>query len=255
MSGGPVPLISTTVEDRVATLTVAPAGGRVSRAFVQALAETAARLAGATGEVRAVVLAAAGDDFCLGWDEQALAEADAAGGLGAGFDALAAVPQPVVAAIEGRAYSAGLELALACDIRLAGDGASFAMPETGLGLVPLGGGSQRLPRAVGRAHALRLLLTGEEIDAQEARRIGLLSRVVGRGGARDAALEVALVIASRGPVATRMAKEAVHRGVELTLEQALRYELDLTVLLQTTADRAEGVRAFAARRPPNFIGR
>ncbi len=129
------------------------------------------------------------------------------------------------------------------------------MPDTQAGGVPLAGGSQRLPRAVGRAEALRLLLLGEEIDAAEALRIGLVSRVTPAGGALVAAREIADAIASRGPIATRMAKEAVHRGVEMPLQQALRYELDLTVILQSTADRAEGVRAFMEKRPPRFIGR
>ncbi len=251
-----MPLTSVAVDGHLATLTIAPAGGLADRAFMEALGDAAAQIGAATDEVRAVVVVGGGEDFCTGWSEQALnAPDDAAAPLGAGIDALAAVPQPTVAALSGKAHSAGLEIALACDIRIAAEGASFAMPETALGMVPRGGGTQRLPRAVGRAHALRLLLLGEEIDAQEARRIGLVSRVVPSGEGGDAALEVARAIASRGPIATRLAKEAVHRGPEMTLQQALRYELELTVLLQTTADRAEGVRAFVAKRPPQFTGR
>ena len=210
-------------------------------------------MSAAKDDIRAVVVTSGGD-FCTGWAESVLADI-AHEPLGAGCDALAAIPQPTIAAVRGRAFSAGLELALACDIRVCADDARFAMPETSLGLVPSGGGTQRLPRAVGRAHALRLLLTGEEIDAAEARRIGLVSRVVPSAQVEAATRAIATTIASRGPIATRLAKEAVHRGSELTLEQALRYELDLTVLLQTTADRAEGVRAFVQRRSPRFIGR
>lgn len=248
-------LVTIDIDNHVATLTIAPAEGLADHAFSEALTEVAAQIA-ARDDVRSAVITGAGDDFCHGWSQQALTEPhQESPALGGGFDALAALPQPTVAALEGRAHSAGLELALACDIRVAAEGATFAMPETSLAMLPRGGGSQRLPRAVGRAHALRMLLTGEEIDAQEARRIGLVSAVVTTGEATAAALAIARAIASRGPIATRMAKEAVHRGSEMTLEQALRYELDLTVLLQTTADRAEGVRAFAAKRPPEFAGR
>ncbi len=248
-------LITISVDNQVATLTIAPAEGLADRAFSEQLTEVSAQIT-ARDDVRSVVVTGTGDDFCRGWAEQALAEPhQESPALGGGFDALAAVRQPTVAGLEGKAHSAGLELALACDIRVAGEGAGFAMPETGLAMLPRGGGTQRLPRAVGRAHALRMLLIGDEIDAQEARRIGLVSAVVSTGEAAVAALDIARAIASRGPIATRMAKEAVHRGSELTLEQALHYELDLTVLLQTTADRAEGVRAFVAKRPPEFVGR
>jgi len=209
--------------------------------------------------VRAVLVRSAGDDFAEGWTALALAEPEGVLGLpplSAGIEALAAIPQVTIAAIAGRAHSVGLEIALACDIRLATEDATFAMPDTASGSVPRAGGTQRLPRAVGRAHALRLLLTGEIIDAAEARRIGLVSRVVPSGGdtLRDAAHALAEAVAARGPIATRLAKEAVHRGAEMTLEQALRYETDLTVILQSTADRAEGVRAFQEKREPRFLG-
>lgn len=253
-----VALADLLIDGHVATLTIEPRDGLADRAFTLALGDAAAQIAAARDEVRAVVVASAGADFCAGWSAAALAEQDATEGvtpLGAGFDAIAAVPQPVVAALHGRAHSAGLELALACDIRVAAQDASFAMPETAIGIVPRGGGTQRLPRAVGRPHALRMLLLGEEIDAAEALRIGLVSRVVPSGEVLDAARGIADAIATRGPIATRFAKEAVHRGAEMTMEQALAYERDLTVLLQTTADRAEGVRAFAAKRPPDFVGR
>ena len=241
----------------VATLLLDPPSGGYDRAFMEALAARTRELTEHADEIHAVVVAAAGTDTGGGWSASALEEApDAlARPLGAAFDELARVPQPLVGALRGRVHSAGLELALACDIRVAAAGATFAMPETGAGMVPMGGATQRLPRAIGRAQALRLLLTGEEIDASEARRIGLVSRVVPDGEEIAAATAIAATIASRGPIATRFAKEAVHRGVELPLEQALRYELDLTVILQTTEDRAEGVRAFIERRPPEFKGR
>ena len=251
-------LVSLTVAAHVATLLIEPAHGLADRAFSLALADAAAEIAADTDRIRVAVVRAAGADFCAGWGADALAEPEGVEGvpaLAAGIEALAAVPQPTLAAIHGRALSAGLELALACDIRIAAADAIFSMPETERGVLPRAGGSQRLPRAIGRAHALRLLLLGEQIDAAEALRIGLVSRVHARDALPGEAAALAGVIASRGPIATRLAKEAVHRGSELSLEQALRYELDLTLLLQTTADRAEGVRAFAAKRPPHFIGR
>ncbi|HJM89264.1 MAG TPA: enoyl-CoA hydratase/isomerase family protein [Dehalococcoidia bacterium] len=246
-------LTTITTADHIATLTIAPSDGLADGPFDDALAAAAAQIAADTEAIRAVVVTGSDATFCAGWSAETLS----AGGTPppvAGIHALAAIPQPVVAAIEGSAHAVGLEIALACDIRIAGAGASFEMPETGSGAVPSGGGTQRLPRIVGRAHALRLLLTGEQIDADEAKRIGLVSAVAAAGGAAAAAQSIAQAIASRGPIATRLAKEAVHRGAEMTLEQALRYELDLTVLLQTTDDRAEGVSAFTEKRPPKFTG-
>ncbi len=243
------------IEAGVATLTVHFPGGAPDRASVDALAGVAAELTARVEEVRAVVLASTGADLAHAWAPEVLGDPGAINAAAAAVDGIAALPMPVVAAVVGRAHSAGFELALAADIRVCGESASFALPETEGGRLPFAGGTQRLPRAVGRAQALRLLLTGDVIDAAEARRIGLVSRVVPDAGVLGAAQGIAQVIASRGPIATRLGKEAVHRGLELTLEQALRYELDLTVLLQTTADREEGVRAFAERRPPNFTGR
>lgn len=254
----PSALVDLTVEGHIATITLAAPGALLDRAVLDTLGDVA-RAASESPEVRVVIVRSAGADFGCGWAATALAEPEGlpgVPGLVSGIEALAAIPQPTVAAIAGRAHSAGLELALACDIRLAAEDATFAMPDTAGGSVPRAGGTQRLPRAVGRAHALRLLLTGEVIDAAEARRIGLVTSVVPSGGShlQDAARALAGTIAARGPIATRLAKEAVHRGSELTLEQALRYETDLTVILQSTADRAEGVRAFQEKREPRFLG-
>jgi enoyl-CoA hydratase/carnithine racemase len=240
----------------VATITIAPAGGWYDRALMEALAAAAAQVA-ADASVHVVIVRADGD-FGLGWSAPAVTEPEgvpALPPLGTGIEAVAGIPQPVIAAVGGICRSAALELALAADIRLAGNDTLWAMPDTLAGAVPRAGGTQRLPRAVGRAQALRLLLTGDEIDATEARRIGLVSAVSPRAELDAEALALAGVIASRGPIATRLAKEAVHRGVEMPLEQALRYELDLTVLLQSTEDRAEGVQAFVEKRPPRFTGR
>lgn len=251
-----MPLTALQIEDYVATLTLYPDAEGVSRAFVDDLVAACEEIAAGTAQAHAVVVRCV-PEFPAQWSAEALQETGLHGllrPLGAGFDALAALPQPTVGAVRGSAHSAGLELALACDIRLACEGTTFAMPETGLGMVPLGGGTQRLPRAVGRSQALRMLLAGTEIDAAEARRIGLVTDVVPDGEEVEAAFGIARAIAQRGPIATRFAKEAVLRGLEQPLQQGLRTELDMTVILQTTDDRAEGVRAFIEGRPPAFTG-
>jgi len=211
-------------------------------------------------QVRAVVLSGGeGSAFCSGWDPSFLAaEAESEAGapladrLGHTFHSLAHMPRPVICAINGDAVSAGLELALACDVRLACPEARFAFPETSWGLIPMAGGTQRLARIAGRAAALELILTAEPIDSQTALRIGLVSQVVPRDRLLAEASALAERIAARGPIAVRYAKEAVSQGLDMSLEQALRFETDLTIILQTTEDRAEGVRAFLEKRAPEF---
>ncbi len=170
------------------------------------------------------------------------------------FAPLATLMQPVVAAMEGEVSGGGLALALVADIRVCGDDATFHLSEVADGLIPLAGTIGRLIRAVGRGCALALILTGETIDAAEAKRIGLVSEVTPAGKTLERAGEIAAQIARRGPIAVQYAKEAVSRGTEIPLEQALRYETDLTILLQATKDRAEGVKAFVEKRQPDFKG-
>ncbi len=207
-------------------------------------------------KVRVVLLTAQGDNFCRGWDAAVLAGEDPHGlsAQGDPFASLAELPRPVVCAIQGEALSAGLELALACDVRVAAEDARLGLPETKFGLLPMGGGTQRLARLVGRGKALEMILTGEPVDAQEALRIGLVSAVASRDKLAAEADAIAGRIAERGPIAVRYAKEAVRRGLEMPLEQALRYETDLTIILQTTEDRTEGVSAFLEKRKPKFKG-
>lgn len=206
-------------------------------------------------ETRVAILSAQGQAFCLGWeagDAMALQDIRKVAG---GFNRLARLPQPVIAAVNGDALSAGLELALACDLRIASEGARFGLPEVSMGLIPLAGGSQRLPRLIGRAKALEMLLTGETLDAQAALQVGLINRMATRSELMAETETLAMRIAERGPLALRFAKEAIQKGMEMPLEQALRLETDLTIILQTTEDRAEGVRAFFEKRPPQFHGR
>ena len=235
-------------------------GHTLDRATIAELAE-AAESVNDDQEAYVVVLGSKGDTFCRGWDASDLVEQAAPDAarreriIADSFSFLNRLSRPVIAAIKGEALSAGLELALACDIRIAGESARFGLPETALGLLPMGGGTQRLPRIVGRAKALEMILLGRVIDASEALRCGLVSRVVADGRVDDEARALAEKIAARGPLAVRYAKEAVLRGMEMPLEQALRFETDLTVILQTTEDRTEGVRALLEKREPHFEGR
>ena len=161
---------------------------------------------------------------------------------------------PVIAALSGPVLGPGLELALACDVRIAAATSTFALPHIRRGLIPRDGGTQRLPRLVGKAKALELLLLGERIDAQEAMRIGLVHRVVPPRALAETAMSLARDMASRSPVALRFAKEAVNQGMDMPLHQGLRLEADLYFLLQTTEDRVEGIRSFREKRRPRFKG-
>ncbi|MFC1954926.1 enoyl-CoA hydratase/isomerase family protein [Chloroflexota bacterium] len=168
--------------------------------------------------------------------------------------AIADIDRPVIAAINGDALGQGLELALSCDIRLASDKAHFSLPQVAKGYIPMDGGTQRLPRIVGRAKAIELLLTAQAIDAEEAFEIGLVSKVVPQGKLASEAENLAATLAARGPIALRYIKEAVNKGLDMTLEQGLRLEADLYFLLHTTADRTEGIGAFLKKKQPRFRG-
>ena len=198
--------------------------------------------------VRAVIITGSGPCFCMG-------EPEAEGTASRGVQAVANLHPPVIAAINGDAFGAGLELALACDLRLATPEARFAAPETSWGLIPAAGGTQRLPRLVGRGKALEMLLTAEPVDAEEAYRAGLVNQVVPQSRLLRRAEEIALVMASRGPIALRYAKEAIYHGLDMTLAQGLGLEADLNIILQTTEDRAEGVKAFLEKTEPHFKGK
>ena len=164
-------------------------------------------------------------------------------------------PQPIIAAIRGFALGGGLELALACDIRIAAEDAQLGLTEINLAIIPGGGGTQRLPRLVGRGKALEMILTGARVPAAEALRIGLVERVVAVAELQPAAQALARAMAEKAPIALRYAKEAVVSGLELPLADGLRLEGDLSALLRTTEDRVEGARAFVEKRKPRWSGR
>ncbi|MFQ5914053.1 MAG: enoyl-CoA hydratase/isomerase family protein [Nitrospinota bacterium] len=170
------------------------------------------------------------------------------------YPLLESLTKPVIAAVNGYALGGGLELALCCDIRVASETASFGLPEVNIGIMPGAGGTQRLSRVVGLAHALHMTLTGERIDAKEARRIGLTTRVCPPAELMQTAREIAESICRRAPLGVRFAKEAIRRGAEMNLADGLRLENLLSTLLRGTQDAVEGTRAFAEKRKPEFRG-
>jgi enoyl-CoA hydratase len=171
------------------------------------------------------------------------------------FDRIEHLGKPVVAAVNGFALGGGCELAMACTIRLASETAKFGQPEINLGLIPGYGGSQRLPRLVGRGRALELLLTGLPISAQEAWRIGLVNRVVPAGDLLRESRELAASLAAKPAIATRFILDAVAGGLEMSLSSGQTYEATLFGLVSTTGDMREGTTAFLEKRKPSFTGR
>jgi len=241
------------VREGIAWMTLArPASGnRLDAELLGALAEACAAAEGDDG-VRVVVLAAEGRAFSLGlprgcrWPERSWPD---------GMGALAGLTKPVVAAIRGDAVGWGFSLALACDLRIASAAAALVLPELGRGGLPGGGATQRLPRVVGTARAMEMVLLGTRLPAATAAAWGLVSAAVPPARFGAAVEETARTLAAKGPLALRLGKEAVTRALDLPLADGIRLEHDLYVLLQTTADRRAGVRAFLAHRKPRFGGR
>lgn len=163
--------------------------------------------------------------------------------------------KPVIAAINGYAFGGGLELAMACTMRIAVEGVKVGQPEVKLGLLAGYGGTQRLPRLVGKGRALEMLLTGEPIDAAEAHRIGLVNRVVKKESLLDEARALAKKILAAGPIGVRYTLEAVQRGLDVSLSEGLRIEADLFGQIAGTADMKEGTAAFLEKRPAKFTGK
>ena len=242
----------------VATITLdrAASGNAIDYTMAVELAEACSR-ARESDEVRVVVLTGAGAFFCKG--DRAPADGKTASGDGRPAEVrvagrIASVEKPVIAAINGDAIDQGLELALACDIRVASDAARLGLTHSKSGSIPWDGGSQRLPRLVGTGRALEMVLTGRLVGAEEARQMGLVNVTAAPGEAVQKALAIAAGIAEMGPIAARYVKEAVLKGGDMTLDQGLRLEGDLNVLLHTTSDRAEGIRSFVERRKPEYSG-
>jgi enoyl-CoA hydratase len=171
------------------------------------------------------------------------------------YDAVDKVSKPVVAMINGYCFGGGLELAMACDIRIASNRAVLGQTELNIGIIPGGGGSQRLPRLVGLGKAMKLTLTGDRIDADEALRIGLVDEVVPHARLQPRTFEIAEKIVAHSPLAVRLAKSAIRASARLPLDQGLRYEQSLFALAMASADKEEGVRAFLEKRNAKWTGR
>jgi enoyl-CoA hydratase len=171
------------------------------------------------------------------------------------FDCMSSYPKPVIAMINGFCLGGGCELAASCDLRIASDKARFGQPEINLGLIPGGGGTQRLPRLIGPGQTMRMVLTGEMISAADAREIGLVEMVVPAEELRAKTLELAATIASKSPLTLKVAKEAVRASQRLPIEEGILYERDLFCLCFASEDKDEGVAAFLDKRPAVWKGR
>lgn len=213
-------------------------------------------------KLRVLVITGAGEKaFVAGADIQELVDRDARMGRQVSrerqeiFSRIENLPVPVIAAVNGYALGGGLELALACNIRICSEKAQFGAPEVKLGIIPGDGGTQRLPRLVGLGRAMEMILSGDFIDAQEAYRIGLINKVVPPEELMNAAMELAQRIASRPPLAVRYAKEAVNRSQEGDAASGFALESYLHALTCTTEDKKEGVAAFLEKRKGKFKGK
>ena len=232
----------------------------LTRGMLARLAEIFGGVA-ARRDLRAVILSGAGTDFCAGTDIGELAALDAEGARRKAEEGQRACElietcgTLVVAAVEGAAAGGGCELALACHLRVAARGARFRLPEAKLGVLPAYGGTQRLARSVGTGRALAAMLAGDEIDAEEAFRLGLVNRLAEAGRAVEEAEALARAVEDfAAPLAVRACLEAVTRGARLPLADGLRLEAELFAGLFSTADVREGTRAFLEKRPPLFTG-
>ncbi len=254
-------VVVTDIQGRVATVTINrpdklnALNAQIRRDFVTALHDLARNEA-----VRVIVVTGAGDKaFVAGADIKEFAgrsgyeQYRVTKGFGI-FEAPEQCPKPVIAAINGFALGGGCELAMACDIRIASDTAKLGQPEITLGILPGGGGTQRLPRLVGLGTAYKLLYTGELIGAEEARRIGLVDEVVPHDALMPRVRELAGQIAEKSPAALQFIKEAVRASVRMPLDEGVRLETTLFGLAFSTQDKEEGVHAFLEKRKADFKG-
>lgn len=243
-----------------------PDAGNAVDQYMAAALEQVCRQVNQDPAVSVVLIRGAGEwAFCHGEDTSILSEGAAGGSPSADSlrdlglrrnvaEMVCSIECPVIAHVNGDAMGAGLALALACDLRIASSQASFGIGDTGRECLLANGLTQLLPRIVGRGKAMEMLLTADPVAAPEALSIGLVHRVLPPAEAAAEAEAAAAEMATRAPIALRYAKEAVNKGMDLTLEQALRLECDLYMILHTTADRTEGITAFREKKKPTFRG-
>ncbi len=210
----------------------------------------ASRLINEDDEVM-VVLIRGSEDFCTGSDYE---PSDNPPPLIASMSVLG-IKVPVLCELRGKVYSGGLELALSCDMRFCSEDAEFCFPEVEMGLMPCGGGTQFLPRLIGRGRASEMLLLGGKVSGKEAEKIGLVNNAFPKNSLSMEVEKIVDELLSKAPIALKYAKEAVRKGLELPIHEGMRLEGDLSIILQTTRDRDEGIKAFLEKRKPKFEGK
>ena len=249
--------------DRIAVITLnRPPMNPISNQLIDEL-DTAFDGIDGDGEIRAVIITGAGEKaFCAGADISEFGQAFAEGNIREVamsrhrmFTRIERFPKPVIAAINGYALGGGCELAMSCHLRLMSDAAVIGLPEISLGVFPGYGGTQRLPRLVGRTHAYELLFLGDRIPAERALEIGLVNRVCEAASLMDEARELAGRLAGQAPIAIKLIIDSVNRGLETTIEKGLEIEADNITVVSKTEDAMEGTMAFMEKRAPEFKGR
>jgi len=249
--------------DRIATITLnRPPMNPISTRMIEEV-DDALNGIESNAEIRAVILTGTGEKaFCAGADVTEFGQAFAEGRVKEltmtrhkVFTRIERFPKPVIAALNGYALGGGCELAMSCHLRLMADTATVGQPEINLGIIPGYGGTQRLPRLVGRTRAYELLLLGDRISAQRALEIGLVNKVSPAAALMNDARELASRLARQAPIAVKLVIDCVNRGLETTIENALEIEADNITAVSSTEDAMEGVMAFLGKRPPEFKGK
>ena len=243
------------ISDHIATITLSrpDAGNTIDERAAQQLRDACERVR-QDDDVRVCVITGEGGSFCVGTEFVSVESAPDDFASLRVSEAVAAIEKPTIALINGDAIDQGLELALACDLRVACASARLGLRHLARGIIPWDGGTQRLPRIVGQSRATDMILTSRLLDANEALEIGMVNHVAEREDAAGYAYSLAATIASYAPIAARYLKETLMKGADMTLAQGLGLEADLTVILQSTADRAEGIASFLERRAPYYTG-